>query len=359
MFSSNETCELTIRSIENYNMSNWQITHTVDTLTTVNNKFDVLNKVNDLIINGTHKKDIFITDKSFLISTNYKTYFDKGNILKCDSYSITKVANIGKIITMEYNEEIAKINSLFAYYKSVNSMVNRGLKCRIRGNILADSYKILFDKKLDEAYLELSKGAKQQVSDVYERFLNPDINAMNKLLNRIENEKNKAIEKNLNHYTKIGLESAKRFEQCFNRFDRPILGVYHEDNHTFEILNADQMYKNGEESANRIKLKSITKNSPVVLALLVTGAMLGFVKYLAYRDHKVNNAFIEEHMTEMPQTTRELVENVYSNVDGEINRSGENSQLDPQVANLAESNFCKLEIVTNNRRVSLEITGKS
>lgn len=86
---------------------------------------------------------------------------------------------------------------------------------------------------------KLSKGAKQQVSDVYERFLNPDINAMNKLLNRIENEKNKAIEKNLNHYTKIGLESAKRFEQCFNRFDRPIIGVYHEDNHTFETAGSD------------------------------------------------------------------------------------------------------------------------
>lgn len=359
MFSNNETYELTIHSVDNYNMSNWQITHTVDTLTTVNNKFDVLNKVNDLIIEGTPKKNIFITDKSFLISTNYKTYFDKGNVLKCDSSSITKVANIGKIITMEYNKEVAKINSLFAYYKSINSIVNGGLKCRIRGNILSDSYGILFHENLDKAYLELTKGAKQQVNDVYERFLNPDINAMNRLLTRIENEKNKAIEKNLNHFTKFGLESSKRFEQCFNRFDRPILGVYHESNHTFEILNADQMYKNGEESANRIKLKSITKNSPVVLALLVTGAMLGFVKYLAYRDHKVNNDFIEEHMTEMPQTTRELVENVYSNIDGEITRSGESNELDPQVANLAENNFCKLEIVTNNRRVSLEITGKS
>lgn len=53
-----DVCRLEVRSIKEYNMSNWQITHTVDTMTMVNNKFDILNKVNNLISSGVKKKNI-------------------------------------------------------------------------------------------------------------------------------------------------------------------------------------------------------------------------------------------------------------------------------------------------------------
>lgn len=63
-----DVCRLEVRSIKEYNMSNWQITHTVDTMTMVNNKFDILNKVNNLISSGVKKKNIFITKLENIIN---------------------------------------------------------------------------------------------------------------------------------------------------------------------------------------------------------------------------------------------------------------------------------------------------
>ena len=73
MITKKDECIVDIRNNATVNMSNWQITHTLDTLTTVNNKFDILDKMNQIINQGIDKKNIFVTDKSFLISTNYKT----------------------------------------------------------------------------------------------------------------------------------------------------------------------------------------------------------------------------------------------------------------------------------------------
>lgn len=75
MYSNEETYEVTLNSVSDINMSNWQITRTLDTITMVNNKFVILALVNDLISKGVEKKNIFVTDKSFLISTNYRTYY--------------------------------------------------------------------------------------------------------------------------------------------------------------------------------------------------------------------------------------------------------------------------------------------
>ena len=63
MYSSSEKYEVIIKSVEDINMSNWQITKTLDTMTMVNNKFVILSTINNLINNGVDKKDIFVTDK--------------------------------------------------------------------------------------------------------------------------------------------------------------------------------------------------------------------------------------------------------------------------------------------------------
>lgn len=357
MLLNKDIAELRIRSVETNDMSNWMITHTIDTLTTVNNKFDVLKKVNDLINKGIDKKNIFITDRSFLISTNYKTYFEKGNVLGNTANTIVKVANIGRIITMEYNEEIININCLLAYYKKITSILNRNLNCRLRGQYLEKSYNELFTSNLERALRILAVGAKQQVVDIYARYLNPDNNKMDKLIQEIYFEMDKSLGKGHANFQSLANNSVKKFAQNFKRFDRPILGIYHNTGHVFEIINADQMYKNGEESKNRIQLKSLSKNSPVLIALLVTGTMLGFLVYLAYRDHRVKNSDIEDNMLDIPQNTREVIENVLTNAAGEITyvEDGKKNELDPQVSFLAENNFNKLEIVINKKKVNLEI----
>lgn len=357
MYSKDNICELQIESVDRYNMSNWQITHTVDTLTTVNNKFDVLSKVNDLLNRGVKKKNIFVTDKSFLISTNYRTYFEKGDVLKYTPDMIVKIANIGRIITMEENEDIVKINCLMSYYKRINSLLNNSLKCRLRGTFLSESYSRVFNKNLNEAYDYMTNGAQEQIRDIYGKFISPNYGKMNNLLEKLDQEKDKQLERNIIQFKKWANESNKRFEHTFNRFDRPVIGVYDENQHTFQIINFDQMYKNGEESENQLKLKSITKNSPVTIAVLVTGTMLSFLGYLVYRDHTVNNEAINNNMLDIPQDSREVIKNVFTNKSGEIIdiNASDSKILDPQLTVIVEKNLNKLEIITSNKKVHLEI----
>ena len=95
MYSNDKTYEVTLKSTADINMSNWQITKTVDTMTMVNNKFVILAEINRLLENGVDKKNIFVTDRSFLISTSYKTYFEEGNVLSARQ-DVLKLCGLGR-----------------------------------------------------------------------------------------------------------------------------------------------------------------------------------------------------------------------------------------------------------------------
>lgn len=58
-----------------------------------------------------------MTDKSFLISTNYKTYFENGNRIFRSQNDIVKMYSLGRLISMEPNEDIYKINCLLSFIK--------------------------------------------------------------------------------------------------------------------------------------------------------------------------------------------------------------------------------------------------
>lgn len=355
MYSSDEKYEVVLKSATDINMSNWQITKTLDTMTMVNNKFVILSIINNLINEGVDKKDIFVTDKSFLISTNYKTYFETGNEFWGEQKDIVKMYSLGRLISMEPNEDIFKMNCLFEFYKKLNSVMNKYLKCRIRSTYLADSYNILFRESIEQAYEILLEGAKKQVCDVFERHISPDINKKDMIIKTLENQKDLCLEKSRKKFQKIMRDSRKKFTYTYNRFDRPVVGIYHPDRHYMEIINADQMYKNGEESDTQIKLKRITKNSPVAIAMLVTGPMVAFLGYLLYREHNVNSQIDTEDLFDIPQDQEEAINNILGNDDGNLLDTGNVKAVDVQVKEMAHYNLNKLEIATNKRVVHLEM----
>lgn len=124
----------------------------------------------------------------------------------------------------------------------------------------------------------------------------------------------------------------------------------------FEIINADQMYKNGEESAKRIKLRSISKNSPVLITLAVTGVMLVTMAYLTYREHTVDAQDIVDNMADIPQTNTEAIHNILSNEDGNMFSTEKMQEnVDSFVESLAVKNMEKLERVTDKTRVHVEV----
>ena len=340
MITKKDECIVKIQNNASVNMSNWQITHMLDTLTMVNNKFDILDKVNALIDQGIGRSNIFVTDKSFLISTNYKTYFENGNFIYNDGTAIAKAANIGKIITMEYNAEISNINTLFEYYKRISSLLSQNHRCRLRTMFLSEAYDALIYYDIKEACKIIRDGAIEQVREIYDRHINPNYKQKEAMINKIIGIYEKELPRISKKNEENALRCRKKFEYCFERFDRPIVGIYHPEQRMFEIINADQMYKNGEESLNRIKLRSISKNSPVLIDVGVTGVMLSTIAYLAYREHTVNTQDMVDNMTDIPQTNSEAMRNILSSENGNMVSYGSTCRnVDPFVERLALKNM--------------------
>lgn len=351
MYTSDEKYKVLLKSTSEVNMSNWQISKTLDILTMVNNKFVILNKINELLNNGVDKKNIFVTDKSFLIGTNYKTYFENGHVFK--SENIIKIYNLGKMITMLPNEDIYKINALFDLYKGLNSITNKNLKCRIRSEYLKESYELLFSSTIEDAFESLLENTKNQVCEIFNRHISPDYQRRNSIIQQLDQVYKKIFERVKKNHSNQMEKIKEKFVYTYNRFDRPVIGVYHPESHYIEILNYDQMYKNGEESNTQIKLESITKNSPVAITVLVTGCMVGFMGYLLHREHNVTNQ--EHNIFDVPQSDQEAINNIMGNPNGSLLRTTDIENVDVEITDLAQGNLNKLKVITNKNNVRMEM----
>ena len=115
---------------------------------------------------------------------------------------IVKMYSLGRLISMEPNEDIFRMNCLFEFYKKINSITNKYLKCRIRNIYLADSYDILFKESIEQAYEILLEGAKNQVCDVFERHISPDINKKDMIIKTLENQKDLCLERSRKKFKK-------------------------------------------------------------------------------------------------------------------------------------------------------------
>ena len=345
---NNDTC----------NMSNWQITHTVNTLTTVNNKFEILKKLNNYINMNIEEKDIFIIDKSYSFNTNYKTYFSSNAIFEEKQFlDIYKISNMGNIYTLGLNEDIVSINILIEVYRKFNSIVNKNLKNRLNKNLLIEAYNMIFTRGLDSAINYLKVETINYLLEMLNKRKAIKANEKEKVVNEIKNfSANKIYEK----YRKLKNDDMmNKFMYFFTSCTRPIVGIYDRDTHQFGIINADQMYQNGEDSNSQIRLQKITKNSPVYIAFIVVGVMAGVIKYLSYREHGVEENLDKNEIQNIPHDRKTALENIIKNSDNSlIYKNSGNNYVDEKVLQLALDTYSKLESVTDNKKVKLDYSEK-
>lgn len=350
---------LIIRNTNDINMSNWQITHTVNTLTTVNNKFDILKRLNTYINLGIERKNIFIIDKSYLFTINYSTYFGGQNINQgqAQNVDIEKIYNMGKLVSMECNEDIKNINILFEVNKKIGSILNRHFRCRLSKSYLNNAYKMLFEEGVSQAIDILYEGATEQISEIFARRIEPDYANMQIIIQECNDvKKDKRI---FSKYYQEKSEYEHKFEYYFNSCARPIIGIYDDELHSFLIINADHIYQSGEEAESQIKLNSITKNSPVLLAFTVVGVMGSVMGYLAYRNHKVNTVVDNSDIFDVPSDRKEALKNIIKSEDNNmLNDDTNNTKVDNKILGLAVYTYGKLEGVTDNKRVKIEYVKK-
>ena len=252
----NKFHKITLKSTSDINMSNWQITNTINNFTIINNKFDILYKLNNLLNNNINPKNVFIMSKSSNFSTSYITYFEQDNIIGNKTSNIIKMIHLGKIIPLKPSSIIHEINSLFDLCRYINSVMKKNLKCRLRSNYLQTSYENLFTDGLESASQLLVTLATQQINDFYEKLIIiPE--KQSTLIKNIQS-KRKSILKNTN------ITSTDTFIKSFNRLERPVVGKFDDISKSFEIINSDQLYKNGEYAENGIKLTNVSKIVPSV-----------------------------------------------------------------------------------------------
>ncbi|MBS5931501.1 MAG: hypothetical protein KIC94_01390 [Clostridiales bacterium] len=343
-----------INNVSHNNMSTWQITHTVNTLTTVNNKFDILKTLNNHINSDIKKCNIFILDKSYSFNTNYKTYFSEYVVETGEmNIEVDKICNMGNLVTMECNDDIMNINILFDLYKKLSSIINKNLKYRLKKEYLQEAYKLLFEKNLDLARSILLDRAKEQICDTFERRISPDYLKMKKIVEECEKANND--KKIIKRHEQVNDEYECKFEYLFNSCTRPIVGIFDNQTHKFTIINADQMYMNGEEAKSQIRLKEITKNSPVMMAFIVAGVMGGVMAYLAYRNHNVNSFFEYEDILNIPSNRKDAINNIFLNEDDSFfDNNNKSKKVDEKIMNLATDTYSRLEGVTDSKKVSID-----
>lgn len=51
------------------------------------------------------------------------------------------------------------------------------------------------------------------------------------IITNLESQKEPCLKKSRNRFEKIMRESSKKFAYTYNRFDRPIVGIYHQNGH--------------------------------------------------------------------------------------------------------------------------------
>lgn len=340
-----------LRSTDEVNMSNWQITHTLNTLMAANNKLEILDKINTYLSNGGEKKQIFIINDSFKFNTNYQRYFAEGNILSTSADSdLQKMIYMGTIIPMEFNKELYDLRRVFRLYKELNSNIYEASKYRFKNGTLEVAVDKFFNKGWEEATSFLYNESNKRVRELFSVPTDKTQEITEKTLKKLKSTYDSRMKI---YYSNEDYKKNNNFFERFTTLSRPIVGVFDSDRRVFEILNAEQMYMNGEESEKGLKLKSITKNSPVVMTILLTGAMLGTMAYLAWRNHQVD---LDVESNQIPATEEEAIDNIFGNAQGQfISGVDREKNVDGDVQELAKDIFNKLGTVTNNKKLKVEI----
>lgn len=278
--------EVKIQSLEEYNMSNWEATHAFDTLNTGNNKVNILKYLSDYLNNNGQENKIFIFSSSFKINSNYSKYFDNGNELSLNNLdNLQNITYMGKIIPLQYNEYLAKLQHLLDEYKFLNytldNFENHNIKRKkfVKRDLIK-YIKMISNNTMNEILEAMFNNYKDKINQVYkkqkksnEEFYNKTIKKLSQRRNNIDNKYNKFI------HTSIA-NTNKTFMNNFYSFSRPIIGIYEDKTNIIKIINSDQMFEKGKNYHNSLGLISISRNSPIKIIVNSTGIMESIFTYL-------------------------------------------------------------------------------
>lgn len=335
-----------IESTTIYNMSNWEATHTYDTLNSANNKNNILKQLATYLNDNHPKNCIFIFSSSFKMTNNYTNYFNNGNILSLNILDdLQNIMYLGKIIPFEYNEELSNIQYVLDSYKSLNSIVEnyKNTRNRIIKYVSIDliSYINLISEKcipeiLEDMFLNFKNSLAQ--SSKYTALGEKTIydEAQKKLFKKY----NILLSRYNNYISSCNSNSNSRFLSIFSSFSRPIIGIYNSSNKTIQIVNSDQMYQKGEHCQDELGLVSITRNSPIKITVNTVGIMYDIFE-------NIIATYYSQNGVQAPlKNDNELISDIFNSTDSDINTLAK--KVLEKIKNVTNSNIVTLSMTKNN-----------
>lgn len=254
----------------------WQIQDFIAKLASNYYKLDLINSIANKLNSEIKQENIFIFDQSFNYNYSYK-FLEKTNKLDLDNErEFKRFYHFGKPINMIPSKNIMILNLKFKLFREINKYL--GSKHLEKVDKIS-FHNVVFDKEDKNGYkiynLAIDK-LKDLDKDKRERFgndLSDYIYKYKKSLSTYEKDEyqidflkkliinNKLEDEDLKGKEDIQEKYFKSFIRCFNRLERPIVGIYFPETNKVELLGSSFIYKKSRDE-RFLDIKEISHNSP-------------------------------------------------------------------------------------------------
>lgn len=322
------------KSTDKSPLSGFQLPEFMNNLSKNYYKLDLSNEISRLISSSNDMRNIFIINESFEINNSYSYLKKSKEINLHKAVDVEKLYNLGKPIGMFPNNSFIKINLLFKLYETVYTYFNQNKINKLPKSLLKTYINEDFDLAIRKFRIDcieqinedvsIRKTLKEQRINQVEKYIdeiNQEYTEYSKDYERIhefENIINKnEVEIDAEEKAKYRDIERKYFTQFFTylrKLDRPIVGIYDNDDNKITIIKSEYML-NDKESDNFLDYKDYSHNSPFIITI-IAGFVLGEIVYLVKKARnkdkentnieQVNMALEEENRNEVDSLIKEI-----------------------------------------------------
>lgn len=333
----------------NIALSSWEVTDYMDILTKSYYKNELINTLK--LYDFPKNFDIIIFDDSFSLKTKYTDL----NTIDINSYEGAKrFFHLGAFTSLTPNIRTFRINMLFEMFLKVNEILvkenfkrmDKNKLSKLIANCLSDGVtnndisELVYSEltrtlKLSKLSDKADASMKQKDSESRKKVITNTKNNLGIILLKYQNfEKN---ESNFENVLKLMKENSifrqndisnsvrsyyKRFNELFNRLQRPIIGVLDYDKNEIDIICSDFIDKDKYtlENPNFFDIKEITRNSPLSLTFFLgLGACTIFWQILNIKN---DTKLLEEYSDNVNKKSEEKITYIKNEFDSLSNQTG-------------------------------------
>ncbi len=321
-------------------MNSWEVNDFLNRLSNTSYKYEILNEIGMRINNGLKPENIVILSNSFDFALKYRNLKNRRKIDLHKESDVIALYHLGSPISFFPNSYIYRFNYIFQVFREINELLRKS-KCNRLGKDLLYQY-ARYDLndiilKIKEDSIRKFKEKDNDANNLFERKLENIINKYTLKRNTYENDrlefdkvlnlKEHEIEDDYKEkYYYIEGKYFNAFSKLFSKLDRPIVGIYDDENKNIEILCINYIYR-ANNSENGVEIREITHNSPLLFNLVICATMAPSI-YGLIKSIKVNN-----ENSKIESSNSKLKSEQYKKID-EMERDLKDLKASLQISNI-------------------------